>query len=247
MPRLNQIIAVSSGKKSRAQKEITEIHHKLQKAAMLEGISRNYRPKDEDGEKLPPEKKLVQMRVEDALADAQETLTELFDVVATQDYANCSAKADVVVNGATILKQVPVTYLLFLEKQMVDMHTFIEKLPTLDPAESWRFDSAVNCYATDAYETTRTKKVLKNHIQYEATKEHPAQVQTYSEDVIVGVWSTIKFSGAIPASEKAVMLGRVHDIQEALKFAREQANGVEVEQVKVGSALFGYLFGKSAS
>ena len=46
MPKLNQIIAISAGKKSAAQKAITEAHHSLQKTAQLEGISRTYKPKD---------------------------------------------------------------------------------------------------------------------------------------------------------------------------------------------------------
>ena len=29
------------------------------------------------------------------------------------------------------------TYLLFLEKQLTDLHTFVKKLPVLDAAESW--------------------------------------------------------------------------------------------------------------
>ena len=50
MPKLNQIIAISAGKKSSAQKAITEAHHSLQKSAQLEGISRTYKPKDDEGE-----------------------------------------------------------------------------------------------------------------------------------------------------------------------------------------------------
>jgi hypothetical protein len=34
----------------------------------------------------------------------------------------------------------------------------------------------------------------------------------------------------------------VHKLQEAVKFARETANSAEAKEVKVGEALFGYLF-----
>ena len=34
----------------------------LQKTGLLEGISRTYKPKDDEGEQLPPEKKLVQLK-----------------------------------------------------------------------------------------------------------------------------------------------------------------------------------------
>ncbi len=49
--KLNQIIAVEKGVKSRSFQELTEAHHALQKPALLSGIARTYRPKDEEGER----------------------------------------------------------------------------------------------------------------------------------------------------------------------------------------------------
>jgi len=244
MPKLNQIIAITAGKKSQTQKSLTEAYQNLQKPALLEGISRNYKPKDDDGEQLPPEKKLVQLKVNDAVRGVTIALIDLFDIVATQDAANCVAKAHVVVEGQPILRDVPVTTLLFLEKQLVDLHTFVEKLPTLDPGESWNFSADVDHYASEPYQTTKTKKILKNHVKAEATKEHPAQVETYTEDVVIGHWTTIKFSGAIPAKERNEILDRVRKLQEAVKAAREEANGLEVESRKIGSDILQFVFGK---
>jgi hypothetical protein len=244
MPKLNQIIAVAAGKKSQAGKAITEAYQSLQKTTLLEGISRTYKPKDDEGEPLPPERTLVQLKVWDALRGVAASLTELFDVVATQDAANCKAKANVTVDGTAVLRDVPVTTLLFLEKQLVDLHTFVEKLPTLDPGEAWSFNADVDQYSSEPYQTTKTKKVMKNHVKAEATKGHPAQVETYTEDVIVGHWTTVKFSGAVPAKEKNEMLARVRALQEAVKLAREEANGLEVEPRKMGAAVLQYVFGK---
>lgn len=215
MPKLNQVIAITAGKKSLAHKTITDAYQNLQKNAQLEGISRIYKPKDDEGEQLPPEKKLVQMKVGDAVRSVAGSLTELFDVVATQDHANCLAKANVTVDNVAVLKDVPVTTLLFLEKQLVDIHTFVEKLPTLDPGETWSYSADGDHYASESYQTTKTKKVLKNHVKAEATKEHPAQVETYTEDVVVGYWTTVKFSGAIPAKEKNEILGRIRSTEKA--------------------------------
>src|SRR5262245_1517286 len=128
MPKLNQIIAVTAGKKAQAHKAITDAYQTLQKGALLEGISRTYKPKDDEGEQLPPEKKLVQLRVKEAIRGVTAALTDLFDVVATQVHANTQAKANVAVDGVVLLKGVPVTTLLFLEKQLTDLHTFVEKL-----------------------------------------------------------------------------------------------------------------------
>ena len=107
--KLNQIIAVEKGAKTRAFSKITDAYQLLQKPAVLSGISRSYQPVDEDGEKYPPESTKVQVKADELIAEVTSTLTELFDVTATKDWANCAATADVVVDGETILTAVPVT------------------------------------------------------------------------------------------------------------------------------------------
>jgi hypothetical protein len=241
--RLNQIIAVEKGVKSRSLQELTEAHHALQKPALLSGISRTYRPKDEEGEQLPPESTRVQVKAEDIIRQTVQVLTKLFDVTATKDWTNCRARADVVVDGRVLLTQVPATYLLFLEKQLVDLHTFVKKLPTLDASESWGFDSSADCWATEPIQTIKTKKIPRNHVKAEATDKHPAQVEVYYEDVAVGYWKTVKFSGALPAKRVNELLERVEKLQQAVKFAREEANNVEADEQKVGERVFSYLFG----
>src|SRR3954451_18895158 len=111
MARLNQIIAVEKGIKSRSFQELTEAHHALQKPALLAGIARTYRPKDEEGEQFPPESTRVQVKAQEIIRQTAEVLTKLFDVTATKDWANTRARADVVMEGALLLSQVPVTYL----------------------------------------------------------------------------------------------------------------------------------------
>lgn len=243
MARLNQIIAVEKGVKTRSHQRLTEAHHALQKPALLAGIARTYRPKDEEGEQLPPEATKVQVKAEEIIKSTAEILAELFDVTATKDYSNCKARADVVVDGKVLLTGVPVTYLLFLEKQLVDLTTFIRKLPVLDASESWVFDPSADCWATEPVQTARTKKIPRNHVKAEATEKHPAQVEVYYEDVVVGYWKTLKFSGALPAKRVNELLERVEKVQKAVKFAREEANNQAADEQKVGTAVLGYLFG----
>jgi hypothetical protein len=242
MPKLNQIIAVEKGVKSKSYAELTDAHHSVQKAPLLSGIARTYQPKDEEGEQLPPESTRVQVRTEEVLREIATTLTKLFDVTATKDATNCVAKANVVVDGQTLLTDVPVSYLLFLEKQLTDMQTFVRKLPVLDAAESWTFNESADCWSTDPVRTIRTKKVPRNHVKAEATEKHPAQVEVYYEDIAIGYWTTVKFSGALPAKRVSEILERVEKLQQAVKFAREEANGTEAVDRKVGDKLFGYLF-----
>jgi hypothetical protein len=242
MAKLNQIIAVEKGIKSRSFQELTEAHQAVQKPALLSGIARTYQPKDEEGEQLPPESTRVQVRAEDVLRQIASTLTRLFDVTATKDATNSVARADVKIGDTVLLRDVPVTYLLFLEKQLTDLHTFVKKLPTLDAAESWSFNESADCWSTDPVRTIRTRKVPRNHVKAEATEKHPAQVEVYYEDIAIGYWTTVKFSGAMPAKRVSELLDRVGKLQEAVKFAREEANNSEVTERRVGEAVFGYLF-----
>ena len=240
---LNQIVALEKGVKSRAQADFAAVSGQLQKAPLLSGISRTYKPKDDEGERLPAESTRVQVRTSEVLADVRRTLTRLFDVVLTKDVANGDAKAAIVVDGTTIAEDVPVTYLLFLEKQLVDLHTFVKKLPLLDAAESWSFEESADYWRTEQVRTIRTKKVPRNHVKAEATEKHPAQVEVYYEDVPVGYWTTVKFSGALPARRVNELVDRVEKLQQAVKFAREEANALEVTDQRIGDAVFGYLFG----
>lgn len=242
VPKLNQIIAVEKGVKSKSFADLTEAHHAVQKTGPLAGIARVYQPRDEEGEQLPPESTKVQIKAEDILRSVGTTLTRLLDVTATKDWANCEARADVVVDGRTIVADVPVTYLLFLEKQLVDLHTFVKKLPVLDAAETWVRDDSTDSWRTEPVRTTRTKRVPRNHVKAEATEHHPAQVDVYYEDVTVGTWTTVKFSGALPAKRVNEILDRIIALQTAVKFAREEANGTDVTDRRVGAAVFGYLF-----
>ncbi len=242
-PKLNQIIAIEKGTKSKSLQDLTEAHHALQKPALLAGISRTYRPRDEEGEQLPPEATRVQVKAEEIVRKTADVLTKLFDVVAAKDWANTRARADVVIDGQVLLPQVPVSYLIFLEKQLVDLHTFIKKLPVLDPSEHWTFDASADSWATEPVQTTRTKKIPRNHVKAEATDKHPAQVEVYYEDVTVGTWKTVKFSGALPATRVNHLLERVERLQQAVKFAREEANAAEVDEQRVGHKVMGFLFG----
>lgn len=239
---LNKLIAIESGVKTATKRKETDLYHVLQKNALLNGISRKYEPKDDDGDKLPSETTLVQVKVEKVIKDLSVELTRLFDVTLTKEVGNSNAKADVVVEGKALLKQVPVTYLLFLEKQLVDINTFVSKLPVLDPASEWVYDSNNDVHATAAVQTVKTKKVPRNWVKAEATDKHPAQVEIFHEDVIVGTWTKVDYSGAIPATRKAELLSRVEKLITAVKYAREEANSLIVEDQYAGDKVFSYLF-----
>ena len=239
--KLNQVIAIEKGVKGRAYSELTELNKVCQKPELFHGFSKQYEKKDDAGESLPPEAKKVQFKVEEILKKVSASMTELFDVCASKDWANMSAKANVQVDGETIIEAVPVTYLLFLEKQLTDLRTFVSNLPELEEAENWRLDEASALYKTAPISTHRTKKVQTPIVLYNATKEHPAQTQMITDDVIAGYWKTEKHSGALPKARKKTIAEKVEALIKAVKFAREEANGTDADNKMVGQKVFGYL------
>lgn len=132
-----------------------------------------------------------------------------------------------------------------MEKQITDIRTFINNLPILDSADNWSMDKNIGLYKTDTVQTHRTKKTSKAIVLYPATPEHPAQTQLITEDVIAGHWAMVKQSGAIPLPEKQKLLQRVEKLLQAIKEAREEANGIEeVTAPEVGKAVFNYILGE---
>jgi len=241
---LNQIIAIEKGIKARIYSEITELHKLCKKPDLFNGFHKAYQKlNDNDPELLPPESKLVQFTVKDMLTTLSTKSAELLSVTARKDWSNMSATADVVLDSTTILSDVPVTYLIFLEKQLVDIRTFVESLPTLDSADSWTFDVNSGLYNTSEIKTHRTKKVQKALVLLEPTPQHPGQAQIIVEDTLVGHWAQVKHSSAMPKPKKAALLGRVDTLLNAVKEAREKANsGEEASNTPdVGKAVFGYL------
>ncbi len=239
---LNQLIALVNGQKSRAASAITGIKAKLKRAELSQGLIKTYTPKNEDGQELPPERKSIQIRVDTSLEEVEEILTELFDSVISQDYTNTQTSADIKLDGATLVSGVPVSTILYLEKQLTELSDLIVNLPTLDTAEEWTYDDASNSYVSTPTDRLLTKKVFKNHVKAEATAHHPAQVDVYSEDIVIGTWTTKKFSSAIPESRRVELVKRLQVLLTALQQAREEANRAIVDHKKVGAVLLRYLF-----
>lgn len=245
MAKLNQIIAIEKGTKSRVYSADTERDKVLKKPALFNGMTRTYKSNDAEGDKLPPENVKVQFKVKDILDQLQRDNTEYFDLTARKDWTNCVAKGDVVVDGVTVIAQAPVSFLLFLEKQLTDIKTMIGRLPVTDVAEDWSMDENSGLYKTAESLAHRTKKVQKPIVLIAPTTEHPGQAQLVTEDIVEGYWHTVKMSGAMRQPDQDTILERIVKLLQAVKQAREAANiQDEVETPKIGDPVFKFLFGE---
>lgn len=240
---MTQVLGVERAHKGRTLREVMTLYRTVQRPELFAGLVRTYRPVDDDGEALPPENKLVQHKVEDALLDLRRAYSGWWDTVATKEWGNTVARADIVVDGDTVLADVPVGFLLFLQKRLEDLLDFLRVLPTLDLNEEWELDRGNGMFRSGVLVTIKTKKVPRSHVLVEATDHHPAQAETYHEDVKVGEWERTLMSGAVPATRVDDLVRRTTRLRDAVIEAREQANTTEVAKHEVASDLFGYIFG----
>ena len=250
MPKLHHVLAIESGLKNKTAETLTGIYKTFQKPDLFNGHVKTFTPRSDNQdssfyESLPDDRKNVQMNVSAMLATIRAKQTELFDLGFKRDVTNCIAKADIEVDGTVILKDVPVTYLLWLGHQLDDLHSEIKKIPTLDPAEKWTWDGNQGLYSTEPSKQIRTKKVQVPLVLAPATDKHPAQVKEITEDVRTGDWTTTKYSSAMPVDQRDAMLARVEKLQNAVKQARETANSTDVpaDLVSAGDAIFSFALG----
>ncbi len=240
--KLNQLIAIIPSAKNEAQKKKTETYRCAQTPALFNGLSRTYQPRDEEGFVYPSESQPVHFSADKLIQQFVEGASDFINLAAMQDTANTQAKADVVVNGDVIFKDVPVTHLLFLEKQLQDIKTFVSALPVLGDDQEWTYSESHGNFVSAAKQTAKTKKVMKPVVLYDATDKHPAQVKEATEDVVEGTWTLRNFSAALPKSQVNALVSRVDALLKAVLIAREEANSIEVKKVDIATPLFKYLF-----
>jgi hypothetical protein len=240
--KLNQVIAIEKDVKARAGSVLTELYHTAKKPEFFNGFTRVHAKKNDDDEDVPSERKLVQFAMPKVLAAIQLAMSGMIDVTAQKDAANMKASAPVIIDGREITPPLPVTTLIMLEKLVTDLRTFFGQIPELDLAENWEANKDTGLFRSDGVSTNRTKKVQKPLVLYEATKEHPAQVQLVGEDVVVGTWTTTKHSGAMRKPDKEALITRAETLLRAVKEAREAANAIDAgTRAPIGAAIFDYL------
>lgn len=189
------------------------------------------------------ESKQIVDTVENKLKYVFSKVGRSWDVLYQQDEANTRAKADLVIAGKTIAKDVPAQFLLSMENRLVEIRELISAVPTLDPTITWNKDSVEGegVYKSNVTKTFKTEKVIRPVVLYEATKEHPAQVKEVSSDVSVAVIENVQRSGMISVTDKSEMLGRVDQAIRGVKKARQRANDVTVENIHVAKDLFNFI------
>lgn len=245
--KLAHIITKLDGIKTKVKENLTTLYKLVQKPAMFVGYTKTYEPYSQTGERaqtLAPETQLVQYRVREVLAQARKAWGELTDLTYQADLGNQEARADIVVDGVVLKKDVPVTTLMFLLKTLTDVHTFVTHLPTPDLSVVWQYDEALGLLRSkEPTITQKTAKVPKVLVKFEPTDKHPGQSEVYHMDEPIGEYRKSEFSGAVKVDAKVETLERLAKLLAALKEARETANiSVTVKDEKIADSLFEFAF-----
>jgi hypothetical protein len=249
---LGQIVFIRQGVSKATQDEWDEIYHTFQRADLFTGLHKEHEPFEETDPatghqinlKQPTQEKRIQADAQELLLRAQKALTRRFDVTATQDTANTLARADVIVGDRTMLRDVPVSHLLWLEGEFTHMLTVFGAIPTRSLAEDWKEDTSLPLgrRRTDAEIVPSTRKVTEFRVIVPATDKFPAQVSPpIASDVHSGNYRTIKYTAALPIAKKNLLTDRVVELLEAVKQAVVRANHQHINDVHEGEIIFNYL------
>ena len=246
-PKLHELLAVEDDARGVATKVQDEAKITfVKRPEHFMASHRVYSPFEETTEDLSAHEQTLELTttVAEKLAYVETQLAKYWDVVYKKESANQEAKADIVIGDQVIASDVPAGFLLGLEKKLGEYRRVCETIPTLQPGIRWEPDpdKGANIYRREPAEKTfKTEKFPNFRVLYDATKEHPAQIEKWTDNKNVGVYVKNVWSGMITVSDKSDLLDRIDNLIKAVKQARRRANGVEVSAGRIAKQLFDYI------
>jgi len=250
MSQLHELLAVEGDLAGQSQKIMAETIKSFGRNELFNGHTKVLKMDDENRqgeEEAGFESVKLTTTVKKRLDYTWDSLIRHIDAFSQKERTNQEAKADIIVDGAIIAKDVPVTSLLGLEKRLKEIRSIYDSIPTLQQGVEWveSPNDGEDIFKSKYPEVrTKTDKVLIPVVLYEATKEHPAQVKEVVKDVVVGKFVTEKVSGMVTSAQKSNWIGRIDDLIRAVKQARKRANNTEVVKVEIGKKFFDFINGK---
>ena len=247
MAKLHELLAVHGNLTGQANKKRTDLKVTFEKKRHLfEETRKTFKPNEEQAVSQVEEQKDIQSTVIREIEWIKPSLAKALDLAYQVDVANTQAKADVVTeDGDILLKAVPATTLLQLEKRVAEWKDLIDSIPTLDPAKGFQKDEARGRGFYKARDVTkpRTKKVPEVITLAQATREHPAQTQLVQIDKPIGTILEQEWSSLITPGMKADLLDQVETLLRAVAKARAKANehDIDVTDKKIGGELLDFV------
>lgn len=256
MGKLFEILAVESSKEAASAKMIAEaISTFKNKDALFKGKTRTLKlfgktPENTiEFDALEAKDKIdtpVAATIPDSLNYMAVVVADHYDIVVKKELSNQTARADVVVEGVTLMENVPATFLLGLETKLKAIRLVLEEIPTRSPAFDWVQDENAGNYLYKTREPMKDVKTAKSTDHKMLPQPNANIPVTYVPIEInknIGEYTESQQTGLINTADKARLLERHDKLLQAIKEARQRANAVDVVERKVGDAMMGYLFG----
>jgi len=248
MSKLHELLAVDANLKVQADKTRTELRNTFTNKRHLFTEKKVVTiPLQEGAQPTTDVQSDLQTSVTKELAWWGGHLAKSVDISYQIATTNMTAKADVVMeDGTVLLKDVPATALLELEKRVKEAMELIQAIPTLDPAKGFAVDEerGKGIYRARDVKKTRTQKVQKPLVLYPATEHHPAQTQLVSVDEPVAQIEEQEWSSCLTVAAKGDIYDRAENVLRAVKKARARANEASVDtNNKIGATLVAAIFG----
>lgn len=245
-PKLHELLAVESDKEGTFKKMVEEavtvfskhpdrffgFHKKLESLVEDENVE------------AAEEHHEMTTTVHDKLSWISGFIIDYIDVVVQKEKTNQKAHANLIIDGKVITENLPATFLLGLETKFKRIRELFMAIPTLPPGISWKESEQRGAHVYEAEHPEKkykTAKTFQHKVLYDATKEHPAQIERWEETRNVGIYVTERWCGMISPKEKADFLLKVDKIIQACKKARQRANCEPVVDITIGKELINFI------
>jgi hypothetical protein len=254
-PELHEVLAVQGDLEANAKRVLKEgIDTFVNREAHFSGHERSLRmfqEKDQHLEAAHAEHQELTTTVGAKLKYVQGPIGKHWDCIAQKERTNQEARADVIVDGKVIAKDVAVGALIAYERELKEYRTLVDSIKTLAPGKKWELDDTLTAadgskgVYRDAFldKKLKTVQTIAHKILVPANEQHPAQIEKWKENEPVGEFTQQTLSGKITPAEKSKKLAKVSALIAGVKKARMRANKTPVVKVAVSKAFFGFIHG----
>lgn len=256
MTKLHEVLAVEADLEGKYKRVCDEAKKTFKdRPAHFIGSIRELQMFSDDGIDYPTEQQEMATTVVDKLAYIKGDITSYINALCQKESTNQKAVAKILIDGEAITGDLPATFLLGMESRLKYIRSVYEEIPTLPVNVHWDKDDASgeNIYKTRfPEEKLKTSRTFKSKVlvpaQFPKDGERgdslPAQIEKWEEVENVGKFVKTIWSGMLPSSQKAKMLGRIDILIKAVKQARQRANTTEVQRCGgLGQTFMDYING----
>jgi hypothetical protein len=242
MGELHQILPVESDLAKTVSEMITGFKQICEEPQRFNGVTKTLKMFDESRQdEETSDRQVISTTVARQIEFLAEPIIKYWDATLQKEATNQTAKADIEIDGQTIASDVPATMLLGLETKIAQLKAVLACIPTLHPAYEWEKQPDGTYLNTKTEERIRTEKDFQFRVVYEATPEHPAQVERWNVDKPIGKWESKVTTGTMSEDDKRAILERCSKLLTAVKQARHRANCADLVKAEIGNSLMDFV------